>query len=114
VRTFFPVIASKKAILDLRGMFKVRENRIWNQLLVTQKYNRVLCLQELSSLQKEVEELTVQLRRQKQQSQQTTQELEQLRKVHNTPHTYTHTWQGHLNKEVVKLLLITFTGSCVS
>ncbi|XP_041739294.1 GRIP and coiled-coil domain-containing protein 2 [Coregonus clupeaformis] len=35
---------------------------------------------ELSSLQKEVEELTAQLRRQKQQSQQTTQELEQLRK----------------------------------
>ncbi|XP_029558501.1 GRIP and coiled-coil domain-containing protein 2-like [Salmo trutta] len=35
---------------------------------------------ELSSLQKEVEELTVQLRRQKQQSQQTAQELEQLRK----------------------------------
>uniref|UniRef100_A0A8C7C5Y0 GRIP and coiled-coil domain containing 2 n=1 Tax=Oncorhynchus kisutch TaxID=8019 RepID=A0A8C7C5Y0_ONCKI len=35
---------------------------------------------ELSSLQKDMEELTVQLRRQKQQSQQTTQELEQLRK----------------------------------
>uniref|UniRef100_A0A4W5QI54 GRIP domain-containing protein n=1 Tax=Hucho hucho TaxID=62062 RepID=A0A4W5QI54_9TELE len=35
---------------------------------------------ELSSLQKEVEELTAQLRRQKQQSQQTAQELEQLRK----------------------------------
>nr|XP_029503920.1 GRIP and coiled-coil domain-containing protein 2-like isoform X2 [Oncorhynchus nerka] len=35
---------------------------------------------ELSSLQKEVEELTAQLRRQKQQSQQTARELEQLRK----------------------------------
>ncbi|KAM9485233.1 GRIP and coiled-coil domain-containing protein 2-like [Salvelinus alpinus] len=35
---------------------------------------------ELSSLQKEGEELTAQLRRQKQQSQQTAQELEQLRK----------------------------------
>nr|XP_046222561.1 GRIP and coiled-coil domain-containing protein 2-like [Oncorhynchus gorbuscha] len=35
---------------------------------------------ELSSLQKELEELTAQLRRQKQQSQQTARELEQLRK----------------------------------
>uniref|UniRef100_A0A4W5L6I5 GRIP and coiled-coil domain containing 2 n=1 Tax=Hucho hucho TaxID=62062 RepID=A0A4W5L6I5_9TELE len=57
-----------------------RQTDILNRDLQAERLLKEQKTKDLLSLQKEVEELTVQLRRQKQQSQQTTQELEQLRK----------------------------------